>query len=155
MSHLSLEDFSNPEAYANEAYDLLLKGKQSYEVYAKVFEEEVFDLGVFRDVILTYFEKKDTYTSSFGKMIQELEKDEFTRKEDWFKKEQDKIIREIEEQLREADKSIHKAECGKWNTIPKALSHEERVSITRQNTAHFRTYTSQSGWSSYYGVTFK
>lgn len=26
---------------------------------------------------------------------------------------------------------------------------------TRQNTAHFRTYTRQAGWSSYYDVTFK
>lgn len=47
-------------------------------------------------------------------------------------KKQDKIIREIEELLREADKSIYKAEYGKWNTIPTALSHEERVKIAME-----------------------
>lgn len=80
---------------------------------------------------------------------------EETRKEEWLKNEQDKTIRETKELLRKVDKSIHKAECGKWNTIPKALSHEERVSITRQNTAIYRTYTKQAGWSSYYDVKLK
>lgn len=100
-------------------------------------------------------EKIESTCENESKTDKKTREYEETRKEDWLKKEQDKTIREIEELLREADKSIHKAECGKWNTIPKALSHEERVSITRQNTAIYRTYTRQAGWSTYYDVTFK
>lgn len=71
------------------------------------------------------------------------------------KKEQDKIIREIEEQLREADKSIHKAEFGESMQHSTPNSKKLDDGNTRQEFAHYRTYTRQSGWSSYYDVKFK
>lgn len=140
LHNLSLVEFKSKVYYWNKSYDLLLANKESYGVKRKLFEQEVFNFEEFRQAVLSYFKEKE---------------DEQTRKEDWLKKEQDKTIREIEELLREADKSIHKEECGKWNTIPKALSHEERVSTTRQSTAIYRTYTRQAGWSTYYDVKLK
>lgn len=92
LSHLSLEDFRNPEAYANEVYDLLLRDKQNYGVYVKVFEQEVFNFEEFRQAVLSYFKEKEE------------------------------------------------------------VFDEE---LARQEFAHFRTCTSQTGWSSYYDVTFK
>lgn len=135
LHNLSLDEFKSKVSYWDKSYAVLLANKESYGVKRKLFEQEVFNFEEFRQAVLSYFKEKEdepSHTILLGQIIQELEKDEQTRKEDWFKKEQDKAIREIEEQLRELDKSIHKAECGKWNTIPKALSHEERVSITME-----------------------